>query len=167
MTRCRSRAEDIAQDAFVRFYRNVSRCRDQERLGPYLFRIATNLAVSQVRRERRWLQLVPMLSPSEPARATDAQLFTNEIQRQVTAALDRLPFLYRAPLVLFEIEEWAQEDIAAALGCRLGTVKSRISRARALMRRQLESWWMGDKNGQDREPHEATAACDGIASIQG
>lgn len=169
LTRCRSRAEDVAQEAFVRFYRNVDRCRQEPRLAPYLFRIATNVLASHRRRERRWLELVPLVSAfqwrtSIPA---DEPLFSNEIQRKVAAALEQLPVRYRAPLVLFEIEEWPQEEIAAALGCRTGTVKSRISRGKALMRKQLEAWWIGDRHGRDRKPHEAVAANDGIATIHG
>lgn len=172
LTRGRERAEDVAQETFVRFYRNLNQCRAQERLGPYLFRIATNLAHSQGRRERRWGLLLPMLRASDSRRSPlpDAPLLTNEIQRQVAAALDRLPLRYRAPLVLFEIEEWSQEEIAEALGCRLGTVKSRISRARALMRKELESWWVGatpvgGTHGRDWKPVEATAQIDGLAPI--
>ena len=145
LVRSRERAEEFAQDAFVRLYRNASNCQKQERLGPYLFRIATNLVVTEIRREKRWGLLLPRLHASsrhnEPA--PDTNLLTTEIQREVAAALDRLPVKYRAPLVLFEIEEWSYEEIAKALDIRCGTVKSRISRARELMRRHLAPWWTG------------------------
>src|SRR5712692_505073 len=145
LTRSRERAEEVAQDAFVRFYRNASKCRDQERLTPYLFRIATNLVVTQIRRDRRWKSILPRLIALQPRSAppADRPLLTEEIQRKVTEALEQLPLKFRAPLVLFEIEEWTYDEISRAIGCRIGTVKSRISRARALMRVQLESWWIG------------------------
>jgi RNA polymerase sigma-70 factor (ECF subfamily) len=152
LVRSRDRAEEIAQDAFVRLYRNASSYKQQERLGPYLFRIATNLVVSEVRREKRWSLLLPRLTAStrqsEPA--PDNHLLTTEIQRQVAAALEKLPLNYRAPLVLFEMEEWSYEEIAKALDIRCGTVKSRISRARDLMRRHLAPWWTG---GDGHERH--------------
>ena len=150
LVRSRDRAEEIAQDAFVRLYRNADKYRQQERLGPYLFRIATNLVVSEVRRERRWSLLLPRLHASTRTStpAPDTNLFTSEIQRQVAAAIDRLPVNYRAPLVLFEIEEWSYDEIAKALDVRVGTVKSRISRARDLLRRHLAPWWTG---GEDDE----------------
>lgn len=150
LVRSRDRAEEIAQDAFVRLYRNASRYRDRERLGPYLYRIATNLVVTEARREKRWALLLPRLNAStrHSAPPPDAELLASEIQREVTAALARLPVKYRAPLVLFEIESWSYDEIAVALELRDGTVKSRISRARELMRRQLASWWTGEKKDE-------------------
>ena len=148
LVRSRDRAEEVAQDAFVRLYRNADKYKQQERLGPYLFRIATNLVVSEVRRERRWSLLLPRLHASTRTTtpAPDTNLVTSEIQRQVAAAIDRLPVNYRAPLVLFEMEEWSYEEIAKALDVRVGTVKSRISRARDLLRKHLAPWWTGGEN---------------------
>ena len=170
LTRSRERAEEIAQDAFVRFYRNMARCRDEERLTPYLFRIATNLVVTEIRRNQRWNKILPLFTLTQPksAPASDRQVMTDEIQRKVTAALEQLPLKFRAPLVLFEIEEWSYDAIARALNCRIGTVKSRISRARKLMREQLESWWIGgnDDGRTDWQGPAATAARRSIATLQ-
>lgn len=154
LVRSRDRAEEIAQDAFVRLYRNAANYREQDRLGPYLFRIATNLTVTEVRRAKRWNLLLPRLHASTPSAtpSPDANLLTDEIQRNVNAALERLPLKFRAPLVLFEIEEWSYEAIGAALELPIGTVKSRISRARDLLRRQLAPWWKG---GHNHERHTA------------
>jgi RNA polymerase sigma-70 factor, ECF subfamily len=169
MTRSRDRAEEIAQDAFVRFYRSGWMTREDGQLAPYLFRIATNLAISQLRREKRWQRLMPFLTAREQRHAppADSELLTDEIQKQVSGALERLPLKFRAPLVLFEIEEWPYEEIARALDCRLGTIKSRISRARALLRRELESWWIGghDEGQRTWRRVAAPAASDDIASI--
>lgn len=170
LVRSRDRAEEIAQDAFVRLYRNANQYKAQERLGPYLFRIATNLVVTEARREKRWTLLLPRLHAStrqsEPG--PDTNLFSNEIQRQVSAALERLPLKYRAPLVLFEIEEWSYDEIARALDIRGGTVKSRISRARDLLRRQLAPWWTGGSEHErhaDRRLVASTAAHESVARI--
>jgi RNA polymerase sigma-70 factor, ECF subfamily len=169
LTRSRERAEELAQDAFVRFYRSASKCRHEERLAPYLFRIAINVAMTQMRRERRWKRLLPRLVALEPRTAppADGPLLTEEIQQKVAAALERLPIKFRAPLVLFEIEEWPYHEISRALGCRMGTVKSRIWRARAMMRAELESWWTGGNHAGHRswQRPAATAASDGIASL--
>ena len=170
LVRSRDRAEEIAQDAFVRLYRNAANYKEQDRLAPYLFRIATNLTVTEVRRAKRWTLLMPRLhaSTSQSTPSPDANLITDEIQKQVNAALERLPLKFRAPLVLFEIEEWSYEAIASALDVRIGTVKSRISRARDLLRRHLAPWWKG---GQSHERHTAQhfdaqpAARDGVARI--
>ena len=170
LVRSRDRAEELAQDAFVRLYRSAANYREREKLGPYLFRIATNLTVSEIRRERRWNLLLPRLnaSTSPSIEAPDKNLITDEIQKQVAAALEKLPVKYRAPLVLFEIEEWSYDEIAAALSLPDGTVKSRISRARELMRRQLAPWWTGG-NAHDRDrtgqQHARVAAREGVARI--
>jgi len=169
LTRSRERAEEIAQDAFVRLYGSVRRCRDEQRLTPYLFRIATNLVVSEVRRERRWKRILPMLAAAQPrsAPATDLAML-EEIQRKVAAALAQVPLKFRAPLVLYEIEGWSHDAIARALGCRIGTVKSRIFRARRLMRVQLESWWIGGNDDGRRcwTGPEATPPGGGLATLR-
>lgn len=171
LARSRERAEEIAQDAFVRLYDNASKYRQRDRLGPYLYRIATNLLVSAIRRERRWALLMPRLAASTPrsAVAPDRELLESEIQRLVSGALGGLPLKYRAPLVLFEIEEWTYDAIATALGVRIGTVKSRISRARELLRRRLAPWWTGgmaDGRTRDERPASRAAARESVARIQ-
>lgn len=169
MLRSRERAEELSQEAFVRFYRSGWTSRADEQLAPYLFRTATNLAVSFIRRERLWQRIVPALIAREPrsAPAADRPLIAQEIQNQVSSALDRLPLKFRAPLVLYEIEEWSYEQIAQTLACAIGTVKSRISRARALMRRELEPWWIGGNHDGRRHWNRAaaTAANEDIAAI--
>ena len=170
LVRSRERAEEIAQDAFVRLYRSAAQYKEQERLGPYLFRIATNLVVTEARRQKRWTLLLPRLHAStrQSAPPADAPVLADEIQRQVHAALERLPVKYRAPLVLFEIEEWTYEEIARALDVRTGTVKSRIFRARDLMRRHLAPWWIGENSHErDRaaQMDASPAAREGIARI--
>jgi len=169
LTRCRQRAEDLAQEAFVRLYRSMQESREVEQVGPYLYRIATNLAVSAVRRERRWRLLTPRLAVAaeRTVPAPDAGLVSGEIERQVTAALEALPLKFRAPLVLYEMEEWSYEDIARALDCRLGTIKSRIARARELLRRQLAPWWTGGNHERQRAAGVAAgpAAGKGIVSL--
>lgn len=171
LVRSRDRAEELAQEGFVRLYRNLASYRDQERVGPYLFRIATNLVVSEARRQKRWALLLPRLRASGPTTeaAPEARLLVNEIQQKVWAALERLPLKYRAPIVLFEIEQWSYEEIGTALELRSGTVKSRISRARALLRTHLAQWWTG---GESHVPERArlaagAAASDGVARLHG
>lgn len=171
LVRSRDRAEEIAQDAFVRLYDNASKYRERDRLAPYLYRIATNLLVSAIRRERRWSLLVPRLAASTPGSvpAPDQQLLGSEIQRVVSGALADLPLKYRAPLVLFEIDEWSYDEIGTALGLRIGTVKSRISRARELLRRRLAPWWTGgngDERTNNRGAAPSAAAREGLARIQ-
>ncbi len=138
------RAEELAQESFVRLFQAAGGYRENGRLLPYLFRIGTNLLRSEERRRRRWRLLLPMVANGNghhAAPAGESALLLGELQQRVRRELMRLPLRYRVPLVLFEIEEWSHADIAALLGCRPGTVKSRIHRGRERLRQALVSYW--------------------------
>lgn len=144
LTGQRDRAEDLAQETFLRLFRAADGYREQGYLRAWLFRIATNLVRSEERRERRLRLLLPFLggrSHAEPA--APSGLLRQELHREVASAVAALPLRYRVPLVLHEIEGWAYADIARELGCREGTVKSRIHRGRQHLRRKLEPYWNG------------------------
>ncbi len=145
LTGCRDRAEEYAQEAFLRLYQSASRYHEQGQLLPYLYRIATNLVRSDERKKRRWLFLSSAFSRNghgdEPS--PHSQLLAAEIKEQVHLALSNLPTHYRAPLILREIEDWSYQDIAKAVGCREGTVKSRINRGRSQLRELLEPYMNG------------------------
>ncbi len=149
MTRNRDRAEDLAQDAFVRVYRSAASYRERGHFQAWLFRIATNQLRSEERRAARWRGLVPSLTAELDGRATQpspqATALGDEAVRAVIEAIRRLPLHYRAPVVLREIEGWPYARIARALGCRVGTVKSRIHRGKELLRRRLDVYWNGER----------------------
>lgn len=156
LCRDHGRAEEIAQDAFVRLYRAGGRYQDREVLGPLLFRIATNTFRSEERRSRRWARLLMLVSTDEPQfESPQKVLLQDEICNLVSDALASLPLPYRAALVLREIEGWSHQEIGEALGCRIGTVKSRIARGRELLRQILSPYWNGVNHGT--EPREAVA----------
>ena len=147
LTGSRDRAEEIAQEAFLRLFQAAGRYAEQGRLIPFLYRIATNLLRSEERRRRRWRFLAAAFSSNgdRPEPGPQALLLQAEIQEKVSAALQALPTHYRAPLVLREIEGWSYEDIARAMGCREGTVKSRINRGRTQLRETLEPYVSGGR----------------------
>jgi RNA polymerase sigma-70 factor (ECF subfamily) len=143
------RGEDLAQEAFLRLFRAAGRYREEGHLTAFLYRIATNLVRSEARRERRWRLLAPALAPpGAPAEEPRGprRLLQRELQERLARAVAALPLSLRAPLVLYEVEEWPQREIARALGCREGTVKSRLHRARARLREELADCWR-DWNG--------------------
>ena len=147
MTGDRSAAEDLAQDAFVRLFERASSYRPQGKFRAYLYRIAVNLLRSQERRRQRWRLIVSRFlsaNGDRPEPAASARMLGDERDRQVADAVAQLPHRFRAPIVLFNIEGWSYREIAQALGCREGTVKSRIFRGRQLLRRQLEPYWTGE-----------------------
>lgn len=145
LTGSRERAEDAAQEAFLRLYRGASGYREEGKFTSYLYRIATNLVRSEDRRERRRRFLAPFVSSNGHQPAAAAQdLLRKELKHQVALALRRLPLRYRLPLVLADIEGWSYQAIAELLGCREGTIKSRIHRARHRLRQELEPYWLGN-----------------------
>jgi RNA polymerase sigma-70 factor, ECF subfamily len=147
----RDRAEDLAQEAFLRLFHAAARFDASWSLEPYLYRIATNLLRSEERRDRRRrLLLATWLAGSggnghlgQPAAAPE-RLLREEMQRRLTEALAALPLAYRVPLVLSQIAGWPYEEIARLVGCREGTVKSRIHRGRRRLRAALDSYRNGD-----------------------
>jgi RNA polymerase sigma-70 factor, ECF subfamily len=144
LTGSRDRAEDLAQETFLRLYRSASGYVERGYLRAFLFRIATNLLRSEERRERRLRLLAPFLAlDREEAPSAPSGLLRAEVQREVAQAIALLPMSYRVPLVLHELEGWSYADIAAELSCREGTVKSRIFRGRERLRRSLEPYWLG------------------------
>jgi len=144
LTGNRDRAEDLAQETFLRLFRSAGSYSEQGLLRGYLFRIATNLVRSEERREKRLRLLMPFLGRQEHAEpAAPSGLLRQEMHREVSAAVAQLPLRYRVPLVLHEIEGWAYADIAQALGCREGTVKSRIHRGRQHLKERLAPYWQG------------------------
>lgn len=144
LTGNRDRAEDLAQETFLRLFRSAHSYTEQGLLRAYLYRIATNLVRSEERRERRLRVLLPFLRGREHTEpAAPSGLLLQELHREVAGAVAALPLRYRVPLVLHEIEGWSYADIAEELSCREGTVKSRIHRGRQHLRQKLEPYWTG------------------------
>ena len=134
-------AEDLTQEVFVRVFRSLSSYTPGTFEG-WLHRITTNLFLDTARRKQRIRfdalaeDMAHRLPGSEP---TPAQAFDdNHLDDDVQAALKALPPEYRAAVVLCDIEGFSYEEIAATLGVKLGTVRSRIHRGRAQLRAALE-----------------------------
>jgi RNA polymerase sigma-70 factor (ECF subfamily) len=134
-------AEDLTQEVFVRVFRSLSSYTPGTFEG-WLHRITTNLFLDQARRKQRirfegladdMAQRLPGSEPT-PAEAFDDTHLDDDVQ----AALKALPPEYRAAVVLCDIEGFSYEEIAATLGVKLGTVRSRIHRGRAQLRAALE-----------------------------
>src|ERR671923_173145 len=134
-------AGDLTQEVFVRVFRSLSSYTPGTFEG-WLHRITTNLFLDAARRKQRIRfegladEVAHRLAGSEP---TPAQAFDDShLDDDVQAALKALPPEYRAAVVLCDIEGFSYEEIAATLGVKLGTVRSRIHRGRAQLRSALE-----------------------------
>jgi|LJSS01.1.fsa_nt_gb RNA polymerase sigma-70 factor (ECF subfamily) len=147
-------ALDLAQETFVRLYRNAHRYRANHNFSTYLYKIATNLAISELRRRKRWnmLSLVSFFAARDgegderpfdlpdPRPLPDAQILHEEQRRIIARAVASLPEKYRAAIILRDIQGLEYEQIAEVLGLPLGTVKSRINRARNFLREKLRGY---------------------------
>jgi RNA polymerase sigma-70 factor (ECF subfamily) len=134
-------AEDLTQEVFVRVFRSLSSYTPGTFEG-WLHRITTNLFLDMVRRRQR-VRFDPLADDAAerlPGRdpGPDVQVHDRGFEADVQAALDSLPPEFRAAVVLCDIEGLSYEEIAATLGIKLGTVRSRIHRGRAQLRAALE-----------------------------
>jgi RNA polymerase sigma-70 factor (ECF subfamily) len=122
-------AEDIAQEAFVRAWQNLTKYQPRAPFRNWLYRIAANLMMDALRSEREAVDIesLPLASPSADP---ESALIGKERARQVQAAVLGLPPASRAVLVLREYERLSYQEIADALSLPLGTVMSRLSYAR-------------------------------------
>jgi RNA polymerase sigma-70 factor (ECF subfamily) len=140
LTGNRHDAEDLTQEVFVRVFRSLSTYTPGTFEG-WLHRITTNLFLDQARRRQR-IRMDAMGEDGDRYPATGAgpeRAFEHDnLDVDVQRALDELPPEYRAAVVLCDIEGLSYEEIAVTLGIKLGTVRSRIHRARARLRVSLE-----------------------------
>lgn len=139
-------ARDIAQDAFVHAFEKLSTFRGQSQFYSWLFRIALNAAVSARRKTQRVTASVEATKESTGVEPVDMRtcsapwqsLETAERQLMVQRALAQLPEEYRTALVLKEMDDLKYEEIAEVLQVPVGTVRSRIHRARLELRAKLQ-----------------------------
>jgi len=142
---------DLAQETFVRVYRAAARYQTSYAFSTYIYSIATNLAISELRRRKR-RRLISLsgffnghddagkrceFDPADLRPLQDVALIETERRAAVARHITSLPERYRVPLVLRDVEGRSYEEIAKILDMSEGTVKSRISRARALLRDKL------------------------------
>ncbi len=136
-------AEDAAQEGFVKAYRALRRFRPGAPFRPWLLEIVANEARnrrrSAGRRARLELRLAAEGSSGDAAPSPEAALLASERRATLLDAVDRLPDEQRLAVVCRYFLGLSEEETAAALGCRRGTVKSRLSRALERMRAALEA----------------------------
>ena len=138
-------AEDLAQEVFIKISRSLGEFRGESSLSTWVYRIATNAAWDQLRgAEHR--SSVSAVSPcgDEDAAVPDLsvsaeqQVIRGEMSECVRSLVDELPESYRTVLVLSEVESLRDAEIADILGVTLETVKIRLHRARARLRKAME-----------------------------
>ncbi len=142
ITRCSTDADDIVQDAFVRAFATLKDFRQDCAFFTWLYRLAMNEAISQIRERRRTVSLDASreFGFCEPVNREELpldSLMREERAPAIAAALAKLNEQYRTVLLLREIERFDYATIARVLDLNVGTVRSRLHRARMQMRRLL------------------------------
>ena len=136
-------AQEAAQDAFLALWRSAKSFRGDASLATWLYRLATNACIDLLRRNKRGGERVSLDDEETTLELVDAAplpeqaLERKETQRLIREGLAALPEDYRAILLLREAEGLSYAEIADAMHMELGTVKSRISRGRVLLRNYL------------------------------
>jgi RNA polymerase sigma-70 factor, ECF subfamily len=140
---------DLAQETFIRVFRSADRYRGDYQFSTWVYRIATNLAIDELRRRERksrfsFRHMIGLFqSDGKPLPIADRRptpekaLGGKERLAKLQTAIDSLPEKYRFPFLLKEVEDLSYEEIGAVLQLTLGTVKSRIHRAKMLLREKL------------------------------
>jgi RNA polymerase sigma-70 factor (ECF subfamily) len=146
-------AVDLAQETFVRVFRAADRYQTSYAFSTYIYRIASNLAISELRKRKR-RRLVSLtgffqskdgaepqeFNPADSRPLADVELVDAERRQAVQRAICTLPDKYRAPLILRDVEGKSYEEISRILQTSEGTVKSRISRARGFLREKMSAY---------------------------
>jgi RNA polymerase sigma factor (sigma-70 family) len=150
VTRCREDAEDCVQEAFVRAYRGLGSFRGEATFSTWLYRVALNVAREQVKRAKRLPLRASELSGDDPEQAgreleeigwrdssqpdPERAAIAEQRRRVLLRALRTLPEHQREVIVLYDLQGLSYEEIARVLRVRIGTVKSRLSRARLALK---------------------------------
>ncbi len=139
----RERAEDLVQEAFIRVHRHLARFDQSKKFSTWIYTIASNLAKNELRNRSRnplvyfqtmtsgWEDEDRPLEFEDTAARPDDAFERRHLRELVDAAVRRLPAHHRQVFVLRELEGRSYEEIAEMTNCNLGTVKSRLNRARS------------------------------------
>lgn len=133
----RDRAEDITQDTFVKAYRKLDTLTDEISVRSWLYRIATNTAIDEIRRRRFFFTTDTPPDRADHRPGPDAQVIGAQLDNSIQRALLRLNPNQRQCLVLSDIEDMSGQQIAEVMGLSYGAVRTLLCRARGEMRRHL------------------------------
>jgi RNA polymerase sigma-70 factor (ECF subfamily) len=143
-------AYDMFQETFIKAYRSLPTFKGQSSFGTWIYRIASNVCLDELRRRKR---RIPTLSLDEPATTLDGNELEVEIadtsysidilyeQKELSSSiqevLDQMKKEHKTAIILRDILDLSYEEMAKVMGCSMGTVKSRLSRARNILKEKL------------------------------
>ena len=134
--------DDLTQDVFLKAYRALGQFRFDAAFSTWLYRITVNRCRDEMRKRklRRYLSLHTLMEThdKEVTMKTAVQPQESETRELIDRGLQRLPEKYRLPVILKDMEGLSYEEMADVMSCELGTVKSRLSRGRSMLRAYLK-----------------------------
>ena len=143
----REEAADLAQEAFLKAWQGLSSFQGESSFSTWIYRLTTNVCIDYLRRKKRRQEVEPAVSlddedsgwaePADAGQDPQRKLEEAERSRALSRGLERLPEHQRQVLVMRELSGLSYQEIGAATGLDLGTVKSRIARARVALRKIL------------------------------
>jgi RNA polymerase sigma-70 factor (ECF subfamily) len=148
----REDAEEVAQDVLLKVYQKIDAFRGDSALSSWIYRITFNAAMSRLREFKQDLPVAPELShdndTSQPIKRevvdwsplADEEVFRVEMRKTLVHALQRLPVLYRTPVILRDVQGLSTEEASAVLHVKEQTLKSRLHRGRLMLREQLSTF---------------------------
>ncbi len=161
-------AEDLTQETLIRVYIHADKYREIARFSTWVFTIATNLVRNRVRKHSRLPRLLALdpapedddipLDPADPVADPSGLVEREELGRLIDQATSRIPEKYRIPFLLREVDQLTYEEIQQATGLKLGTVRSRINRARNRFRQAIRPLLRNEALLEELERIEARAA---------
>ncbi|TDA67456.1 MAG: RNA polymerase sigma factor [Clostridia bacterium] len=151
----RDMAEDIAQEAFIQCYREIKQLRNPEMFQPWFYRILSRLSWRHTAKEKGQVSLEALADSDQKllvddpdlAAAVEAKLKQSAVQE----AIGRLNAPLRTTIVLYYFNELSIKEIAQVLGCREGTIKSRLHNARKQLARELQQNGLEPSSQEERE----------------
>lgn len=147
----RSDAADVCQEVFLLLLRKLHSFRGEAKFSTWLYRVAMNACHDYARRTRRHVSLadspgeeMPEMEqrlPDENLDSPETSMEREEVRRRVQEAITRLPHKFKQVIFLHDISGYDYKEVAEILGINLGTVKSRLNRARNRLAAELEDYW--------------------------
>ena len=140
LTRNYAEADDLVQETYVRAIQAMGRLRPGSNMKSWLFTILRNIWLNQLRKVRNGPEMVEMEAENgvvEPSKNSHDLYVSKMETEQVRTAIQELPVRFREIILLREYEDLSYQEIARALDCPVGTVMSRLARARAKLRTQV------------------------------
>ncbi len=161
-------AEELTQETLIRVYIHAAKYREIARFSTWVFTIATNLVRNKMRQRSRRPQLLSLnpapvedeipLDPPDPEADPSLDIQRSELAAVINEATAGIPEKYRIPFLLREVEQLSYEEIQQVTGLKLGTVRSRINRARNRFRQLVKPLLKDETLLEELEMIEARAA---------